>query len=124
MDKIIEIDGKEIKFRATARTPRLYRGLLMRDLIKDMNALAKSYKRVQEARKNDPEATDSLTIDDLTIFENAAFVMAKQANPDMEEKTADDWLDSFSMFSIWEILPQILDLWKLNNLQTSTPKKK
>ena len=124
MDKIIEIDGKEIKFRATARTPRLYRGLLMRDLIKDMNALAKSYKRVQEARKNDPEAADSLTIEDLTIFENAAFVMAKQANPDMEEKTADDWLDSFSMFSIWEILPQILDLWKLNNLQTSTPKKK
>lgn len=124
MDKIIEIDGKEIKFRATARTPRLYRGLLMRDLIKDMNSLAKSYKRVQEARKNDPEAADSLTIEDLTIFENAAFVMAKQANPDMEEKTADDWLDSFSMFSIWEILPQILDLWKLNNLQTSTPKKK
>lgn len=124
MDKMIEIDGREIKFRATARTPRLYRGLLMRDLIKDMNALAKSYKRVQEARKSDPEATDSLTIEDLTIFENAAFVMAKQANPDMEEKTADDWLDSFSMFSIWEILPQILDLWKLNNLQTSTPKKK
>ena len=89
-----------------------------------MNFLAKSYKRVQEARKNDPEAADSLTIEDLTIFENAAFVMAKQANPDMEEKTADDWLDSFSMFSIWEILPQILDLWKLNNLQTSTPKKK
>lgn len=124
MDKMIEIDGREIKFRATARTPRLYRGLLMRDLIKDMNTLAKSYKRVQEARKNDPEATDSLTIEDLTIFENAAFVMAKQANPDMEEKTADDWLDSFSMFSIWEILPQILDLWKLNNLQTSTSKKK
>lgn len=124
MDKIIEVDGKEVKFRATARTPRLYRGLLMRDLIQDMNTLAKSYKRVQDARKDDPDTADNLTIEDLTIFENAAFVMAKHANPDMKEKTADEWLDTFGMFSIWEILPQILDLWRLNNLQTSQPKKK
>lgn len=124
MDKVIEIDGREVKFRATARTPRLYRGLLMRDLIQDMNTLAKSYKRVQEVRKKDPESSENLSIEDLTIFENAAFVMAKHATPEMEEKTADEWLDGFSMFSIWEILPQILDLWRLNNLQTAQPKKK
>jgi len=124
MDKVIEIDGREVKFRATARTPRLYRGLLMRDLIQDMNSLSKSYKRVKDARKKDPDTVDNLSIEDLTIFENAAFVMAKQATPDMPEKTADEWLDTFGMFSIWEILPQILDLWQLNNLQTSQPKKK
>lgn len=124
MDKVIGIDGREVKFRATARTPRLYRVLIMRDLIKDMNALSKNYKRVSDSKEGDPESVDSLSIEDLTIFENAAFVMAKQATPDMEEKTADEWLDTFNMFSIWEILPQILDLWRLNNLQTSKSKKK
>lgn len=120
MDKTIRIDDKEVKFRATARTPRLYRALTMRDLIKDINLLTKHFKQVKD--ENDP--TESLTTEDLTIFENTAFVMAKHANPDIQEKNADEWLDTFDMFSIWEILPQILELWRLNNLQTSESKKK
>lgn len=118
MDKIIKIDDKEIKFRATARTPRLYRALTMRDLIKDIKSLTDHYKDAQE------EDISGLSIDDLTIFENFAYVMARQANPDMPEQTADEWLDTFNLFSVWEILPQILELWKLNNVQTSSPKKK
>ena len=42
----------------------------------------------------------------------------------MKDQTADDWLDTFDMFSIYEILPQIFELWALNTKQTSTPKKK
>ena len=118
MDKIINIDGKEVKFRATARTPRLYRALTTRDLIRDIKTLTDHYKDVKG------DDMGELSIDDLTIFENFAYVMARQATPDMEETTADDWLDTFNMFSVWEILPQILDLWRLNNVQTSTPKKK
>jgi len=124
MDKVIEIDGREVKFRATARTPRLYRVLIMRDLIKDMNSLSKNYRKIAEKKDNDPDALDSLSIEDLTIFENAAFVMAKHANPEMPEKTPDEWLDGFDMFSVWEILPQLLELWHMNNVQTSQPKKK
>ena len=26
----------------------------------------------------------------------------------------DDWLDQFEMFSIYEILPEILELWRVN----------
>lgn len=117
MDKIVEIDGKEIKFRATARTPRLYRVLLGRDMIQDMNKLMKAYER---KKKND----DDLDIIDLQIFEDVAYAMARHANPDMEEKTADEWLDTFDMFSIYEVLPHILELWALNTRQTSRPKKK
>ncbi len=124
MDKVIEIDGRKIKFRATARTPRLYRMLIMRDLIKDMNSLAKNYRKIADKKDDDPDALDSLSIEDLTIFENAAYVMAKHANPEMPEKTPDEWLDSFDMFSVWEILPQLLELWHMNNVQTSQPKKK
>lgn len=120
MDKIITIDGKEIKFRATARTPRLYRVLTMRDLIKDINELHKHFKQVQD--ENDPLA--SLSLEDLNIFENVAYTMARHATPEMQEENADEWLDTFDMFSIWEILPQILELWRLNNIQTSESKKK
>lgn len=120
MDKIIKIDGRDIKFRATARTPRLYRALTMRDLIKDINDLYKHFKQVQD--END--SVDSLSIEDLNIFENTAYVMARHATPDMKEKDSDEWLDTFNMFSVWEILPQILELWRINNIQTSESKKK
>jgi hypothetical protein len=117
MDKIISIDGKDIKFRATARTPRLYRVLIGRDMIQDMNKLMKAYER---KKKDD----DDLDIIDLQIFEDVAYTMARHADPDMAEKTADEWLDGFDMFSIYEVLPHILELWAINTKQTSTPKKK
>jgi hypothetical protein len=117
MDKIVKIGDKEVKFRATARTPRLYRVLIGRDMIQDMNKLMKAYRRKKED-------DDELDILDLQIFEDVAYVMARHANPDMEEKTADEWLDTFDMFSIYEVLPHILELWALNTKQTSNPKKK
>ena len=39
MDKIILIDGKEVGFRASALTPRLYRHKIGRDMIRDLNQL-------------------------------------------------------------------------------------
>jgi len=117
MDKIINIDGKEVKFRATARTPRLYRALIGRDMISDMNRLQKAFDPANAEESN-------LDVLNLQIFEDTAYIMARHANPDMEEKTADEWLDTFNMFSIYEVLPHILELWALNTHQTSTSKKK
>lgn len=117
MDKVVSIDGKEVKFRATARTPRLYRAIIGRDMIADMNRLQKVF---------DPNKAEESNLDmiDLQIFEDTAYIMARHANPDMTEKTADEWLDTFDMFSIYEILPQILELWAVNTKQTSQSKKK
>lgn len=117
MDKIISIDGKEVKFRATARTPRLYRMLIGRDMIQDMNRLMKAYNHKKKSE-------DELDIIDLQIFEDVAYVMARHATPDMPEQTADEWLDGFDMFSIYEVLPPILELWTINTQQTSRSKKK
>ena len=116
MDKIIKIGDKEVNFRATARTPRLYRSLVGRDMIGDMSKLQKAY--ADKKKKN-----INFDILDLQIFEDTAFVMAYQANPEMNEKTPDEWLDTFDMFSIYEILPQILELWVQNTQTTSTAKK-
>lgn len=121
MDKVIRIDDKDVEFRATARTPRLYRIITGRDMIIDMNKLSKSFDRVKKAEENGEET--SFTSQDLIIFEDTAYVMARHANPDIEQKTPDDWLDTFNMFSIYEVLPQLLMLWGENQRTTSTPKK-
>lgn len=123
MDKIITIDGREVKFRATARTPRLYRMLTNRDMIKDMNFLAKGFSDAKD-KKNEDSIMSKLSTEHLIIFEDSAFVMAKQADPDMAEKTADEWLDTFNMFDIYEIFPQLMDLWNLNTATTAESKKK
>ena len=117
MDREVSIDGKTVKFRATARTPRLYRAIIGRDMIQDMNKLMKAYERKKQNE-------DDLDVIDLQIFEDVAYIMARHANPEMEEKTADDWLDTFDMFSIYEVLPHVLELWAINARQTSTAKKK
>lgn len=112
MIKNIEIDGKSVPFKATAATIRNYRALFGRDLLLD-------FRRLQA----DMDSGKDLSVDTLTIFENLAYVMAKQADPGIPD-SADDWLDGFNMFSIYLVLPQIVELWQLSNLPTSTSKKK
>lgn len=126
MDRTLSIDGKDVRFRATARTPRLYRMLIGRDMIRDMNQLRKSYNKVVSIEENatEEEKQDAqFSMIDLELFENAAYIMARHANPDIKE-SVDEWLDEFNMFSIYHILPELLKLWAMNEATTSTPKKK
>lgn len=113
MEKTITIDGREVKFKASAATIRIYRQLTGRDMMLDMNRLQSS-----------AGSGDGLSSEALNLFEDIAYVMAKQADPDGVPDSADEWLDSFEMFSIYVVLPQIIELWKLNELTTSAPKKK
>ena len=124
MDKIIIIDGKEIGFRATALTPRLYRHTFGRDMVQDMNQLIKAFNKANSLPKNatEEEKNESmLSYLDLEIFENVAFVMARQYDNTIP-KTSEEWLDGFTMFSIFEILPEILTIWGLNNQTTAKSK--
>lgn len=126
MDKIITIDGKKVGFRATALTPRLYRHKVGRDIIRDLNQLRKSYNKAAKLSENatEEERQDAqLSILDLEIFENVAHIMARQYDSSIPN-TPEEWLDDFKFFSIYEILPQILELWDLNQKTTSKPKKK
>lgn len=54
MDKTIEIDGKQVKFRATAAIPRLYRIRFGRDIMQDMAALKKELEKAQEGEGAHP----------------------------------------------------------------------
>ena len=58
--------------------------------------------------------------------EGKMFLVAENSdvvqNPDVPD-TPEDWLDQFNTFSIYEILPQIIQLWGLNVEQQVTSKK-
>ena len=107
---------------ASALTVRLYRFKFGRDLTTDMMRLSKAYESiVGNSDEEIKEAQFSAT--DLTLFENVAYIMCKQANPEMPDDP-DEWLDSLSMFSIYHVLPVILDIWAENQRTTSVPAKK
>ena len=126
MDKMVKIDGKEVGFRATALTPRLYRHKIGRDIVQDISKLKRAFDKAVKAKENPTEEDledAQLSVMDLEIFENVACIMAKQYDPSVPG-TTDEWLDNFETFSIYEILPSILELWQFNNLTTAKPKKK
>ena len=114
IERTINISGKDVVFRSSATVPRLYRAKFKRDIFKDLSKLEKSYSK----RKKGEE---ELQIDDLEIFENVAYIMAFHADPSIP-KTIDEWLDQFEMFSIYQVLPQILELWG-DNLMTDVQAK-
>ena len=126
MKKLINISGKEVGFRASALTPRLYRAWIGRDMIVDMKHLSDSHKKIRDAQENGTEEEKeaaAFSVVDLTIFENVAYVMAKHYDASIPDNP-NDWLDEMPMFSIYEIMPQLLELWQMNTATTAKPKKK
>lgn len=126
MDKVIKIGEKDVGFRATALTPRLYRHKIGRDIIQDLNKLKKAYKKatnLSESATEEEKKDAQLSVTDLEMFENVAHIMARQYDHTVPE-SPDEWLDEFDVFSIYEILPHILELWSINQATTAKPKKK
>lgn len=126
MEKILQVDGKDVRMRASALIPRLYRFKFGRDVMKDMMNLKKAYKKVQELPEDATEEEKQeaqLSVLDLTIFENMAYIMAKHADSSVPD-TVEEWLDGYETFSIYEVFPTMLELWNMNQETTSVPKKK
>ena len=115
LEKTVKIGDRDVKFRSSASVPRLYRIKFKRDIFRDLAKLEKAYNR-----KTDDG--DEMQIEDLEIFENVAYIMALHADPSIPP-TIDEWLDQFEMFSIYEVLPEILELWG-TNLITDVESKK
>jgi hypothetical protein len=111
----VEIDGKQVPFKASAAIPRIYRLKFQRDIYKDLSALEKS---INQANPDD----SNLDLFSLEMFENIAFVMAKHADPSIPD-TPEEWLDEFNTFSIYQVLPQLIELWGLN-VKTDVEAKK
>ena len=146
MERTITIDGREVRLRASASIPRLYRIKFHRDIIHDMDFISKSIcksirnremaeepKRKDMAQQTDTleapdespvqmEASD-IPIEALTMFENVAYLMAKHADPTVPS-SPDEWLEGFETFSIYQVFPIIQDMWETNLRTMVMPTKK
>lgn len=117
METTIKIDGKDVRFKSTAATPMLYRQKFNRDLLRDIHSLADEINRPKEAR-------DDLSIRALNTFENMAYIMAKQGDPDTVPDSPQEWLDGFSVMPFYGIFPLLMDLWTGNVKGLEESKKK
>ena len=113
--KSVPIDGQMVAFKASAAIPRIYRLKFQRDIYKDLAVLEKSIGDGKEESSN-------LDMFSLEMFENIAFIMAKHADPSIPD-TPEEWLDNFNTFSIYQVLPQLIELWGLN-VKTDVESKK
>lgn len=120
--KTITVDGIEVPFKASAAVPRLYRIKFRRDIYKDFAALQTSVQETGARLAGDEEGSN-LDIESLEVFENIAYIMAKHADPENVPDNPDEWLEAFNTFSIYEVLPQLIELWGLN-VETQAESKK
>lgn len=114
-------DGKDVQIpmRSDASIPRLYRMKFKRDILVDIGRLADKFQNA----KTQSAQIAAMGPADLEMFEDLAYMFAKHADPKVPEDP-NEWLEQFATFSIYEIFPQIQDLWAENAKVTSIPKKK
>ena len=113
MVKTIVMNSIQVKFRADAATPRIYRVMFERDIFADMDVIFNAFKDDKES---------FFTSGGLSVLENVAYCMAKQADPEIPEIT--EWLSQFQMMDIYQHMMEIIGLWGINSKTTSTAKKK
>ena len=117
IEKTLTIDGRSVTFKATAAIPRLYRMEYGRDIMQDMRELQSAVDAASHEKGPIPPKL-------LGVFEDMAYLMARHARPDqVTAKSAEEWLDQFGTFSIYQILPHLIDLWGLN-VQTTVEARK
>ena len=123
MEKTIMIDGREVRLRASAAIPRLYRIKFRRDILQDMQTIKKAVEKSVQENAQEGGQMSSIPLEALELFENVSYLMAKHADPAVPS-TVEEWLDGFETFSIYTVFPEIEELWMANVQQLSTPAKK
>lgn len=123
MEKTIMIDGREVRLRASAAIPRLYRIKFRRDILQDMQTIKKAVEKSVQENAQEGGQMSSIPLEALELFENVSYLMAKHADPAVPS-TVEEWLDGFETFSIYTVFPDIEELWMANVQQLSIPVKK
>lgn len=136
MKKTIEINGIECNFKSSAAVPRIYRLKFGRDIFIDLTKIEQQVKQQEKRKKELQEQAEreglefdesqfesELPIESLEMFENIAYIMHKHGDKDQPDDI-DSWLEQFETFDIYQILPEILELWNKENMQMSHAKKK
>ena len=110
IERTIDIDGRQVNLKASAAVPRLYRDKFQRDIFIDFSEIGKEKSGISEKE----------------FFENAAYIMAKHADPQSVPEEISKWLEEFSFMAFAKISVKqaIMEMWNDNRTQTAESKKK
>ena len=114
MEKILIIDGRQVRFKSTGAFLLRYKAQFGRDALQDILKLQGAIDN-----KNQIKNIDAL---DLEVFYNLVWTLAKTADPSIPPPL--EWLDTFGEFPLVEIVPEVIDLIFSSLGTTVEPKKK
>ena len=103
MEKIINIDGRDVKFKSTGATPLIYSRCFNKDFFNDlfkMNSLG-DLVNGKSKKSNTGEI-------DFEIFYRIVYILARGGNPDIPPM--EQWFESFSEFPIISTVSELNDL--------------
>ena len=101
MEKILTIDGRQVKFKSTGAFLLRYKAQFGRDALQDIF-------RLQNAINAETNEIKDLSALDLEVFYNLIWTLAKTADPNIPPPM--EWLDSFSEFPLIDIIPEVVDM--------------
>lgn len=113
MEKILTIDGRQVKFKSTGAFLLRYKAQFGRDALQDIF-------RLQGAVDANGNIIDASAVD-LEIIYDLVWTLAKTADPEIPPPL--DWLDEFSEFPLMEIVPEIIEM-IFSCLSSTVPFKK
>ena len=115
MEKILTIDGRQVKFKSTGAFLLRYKAQFGRDALQDIFKLQSAI---------DPNTNELVNYEalDLEVFYNLAWTLAKTADPSLPPPM--EWLDSFSEFPLVDVLPELTDMIFSSLTTTAQSKKK
>ena len=113
MEKILIIDNKQVPFKSSGAFLLRYKAQTGRDAIVDIAKL----EGIVDKKGN----VKDLGQLDLEVFYNMIWTLAITADPSIPPPM--EWLDTFSVFPIIDILPELMNM-ILSNFTTSVTSKK
>ena len=114
MEKMLTIDGRQVRFKSTGAFLLRYKAQFGRDALQDILKLQGAIDNKSQIKN-----IDAL---DLEVFYNLVWTLAKTADPSIPPPL--EWLDEFSEFPLMDIIPEIIDLIFSSLGATVEPKKK
>ena len=97
MEKIIEINGKKVGLKASAKFLLLYENYFGKDGLKDLNSLLTG-------------AGTANDLENAIIIYRITWAMAKNYNKKIAP--LEDWLDEFDSFNLADVITELLPLIK------------
>lgn len=99
MEKVLNIDGRQVKFKSTGSFLLRYKAQFKRDALQDIFKLQNAI---------DGSNITNIDVLDIEVFYNLVWTLAKTADPAIPPPL--EWLDGFSEFPLMDILPELTDL--------------